>query len=152
MSSPEGQAVVLDTDFDQLLSKVLSIMTTILSKSTLIFEDKLILENSLALLVGILLYKRELYPKFSTFKMADGPIKSAEDLAFTGLLCSEEKVRIDFEMSLKALSNTLNSGDHNILYFLLQLLAKRFADISNRPSMQFFELFNFLIDKKARQD
>lgn len=135
MNSPEGQAVTLETDFDQLLSKVLSIMAIILSKTTQILEDKIILENALAVFVGILLFKPELYAKFATFQKADGQIKTAEDLVFNGILCNEEKVRIDFEMSLKALANTLNTGDHNILYFLLQLLAKRFADISNKPSM-----------------
>ena len=79
-------------------------------------------------------------------------IKNAEDLTLAGLLCPEEKVRIDFERSLSVLAIYLNRSEQNCLHFFLGLLARNFASISNRPSMQFFELFNKLIDLKARRD
>lgn len=46
----------------------------------------------------------------------------------------------------------LNSQDCNPLHFVLGLQARNFASISNRPSRQFFELFNELIDLKAHRD
>ena len=50
---------------------------------------------------------------------------------------------------MSVLATTLNSADQNALYLLLGILARNFASISNRPSRQFFELFNKLIDLKA---
>lgn len=79
-------------------------------------------------------------------------IKNAEELILAGILCPEEKVRIDFERSLHILATNLHGNETNCLNFLLGLLARNFANISNRPSMQFFELFNKLIDMKARRD
>lgn len=70
MQSPEGQAVILDTDFEQLFDKVISIIATVLSKATMILEDKLIIGNALSLVVGMLLYKRELYARFIAFSGA----------------------------------------------------------------------------------
>jgi len=61
MSSPDGQAIILETDFEQLFNKVLSLLATILSKTTLILEDKIIIENSLSIMVGILLFKKDVY-------------------------------------------------------------------------------------------
>jgi len=46
----------------------------------------------------------------------------------------------------------LNSQDCNPLHFVLGLQARNFASISNKPSRQFFELFNELIDLKAHRD
>jgi len=67
MNSPEGQEVMLNTDFEQLLDKLLQLMTTILTKPSLIFEDKIIIENALEITVGTLLHKNELYTKFINF-------------------------------------------------------------------------------------
>jgi len=61
MSSPEGQSIILETDFEQLFNKVLSLLAIILSKTTLIVEDKIIIENSLSIMVGILLFKKDIY-------------------------------------------------------------------------------------------
>ena len=152
MSSPEGQSIVLETNFEQLFSKVLSLLATILSKTSFIVEDKIIIENSLSIMVGILLFKKDIYPQFESFTNAGHQIKNAEDLTLAGILCQEEKVRIDFERSLFILAINLHSSETNCLNFLLGLLARNFANISNRPSMQFFELFNKLIDMKARRD
>jgi len=51
-------------------------LVTVLSKSTLIYEDKLIVENAMSIMVGILLFKQELYQKFQNYTSA-GAIKSA---------------------------------------------------------------------------
>lgn len=60
-------------------------------------------------------------------------------------------MRADFAQSLGVLALNLNQ-EHNALYFMLGLLARNFSSISNKPSRQFFELFNRLIDLKARRD
>ena len=67
----------------------------------------------------------------------------------TGLLNSEEKVRQDCKSSFDVLARSLNSGDASALNFLMGVLANNFGSISNKPSLQFFELLNKLIDLKA---
>ena len=57
MRSVDGQDVMLSTDFNQLFDKLLEILAAMLSKTSLILEDKIIIENTLAILVGILLFK-----------------------------------------------------------------------------------------------
>jgi len=150
MKSPEGQEVMLNTDFETLFDKMMQILAVCLSKPVMIFEDKSLVENALSILVGILLYRKNIYSRFISFS-AQGKISSAEQLCLAGLLCHEEKVRADFAQSLGVLALNL-SQEQNALYFLLGLLARNFADISNKPSRQFFELFNRLIDLKARRD
>ena len=60
---------MLNTDFSQLFDKSLQLIATVLSKSSLIYEDKIVIENVLSIVVGILLFKKELYPKFEAFTM-----------------------------------------------------------------------------------
>ena len=43
MKSPEGTEIILDTDYDLLFDKVLSMLAATLSKNKLIFEDKVII-------------------------------------------------------------------------------------------------------------
>ena len=57
MRSVDGIDVMLSTDFNQLFDKLLEILAAMLSKTSLILEDKIIIENTLAILVGILLFK-----------------------------------------------------------------------------------------------
>ena len=61
-------------------------------------------------------------------------------------------MRIDFENSLNVMATSLQQGEQNALRFLLGMLARNFAKVSNKPSRQYFELFNRLIDLKARRD
>ena len=152
MLTPEGQEIMLDTDFAQLFDKLLQITSTTLSKTTLIFEDKVILHNAVTMLVGILMFKPELYARFTSYQNAGSAISNSEQLVLAGLLCSEEKVRHDFARSLESLAVNLNSQESNPLHFLLGVQARNFGSISNRPSRQFFELFNALIDLKAMRD
>ena len=152
MKSPEGQQVIIETDFEQLFTKVLSTLGAVLTSPSMILEEKLIVENSLSIILGCLLYKKELWNKFTSFRGAAGSVADTEGLILEGLLCSEEKVRIDTETTFGLLAVNLNSNDENALYMLLGILARNFANISNRPSRQFFELFNRLIDLKARRD
>ena len=67
-----------------------------------------------------------------------------------GLLNQEEKIRQDFKSSLEALARNLNTANTSALNFLMGILANNFGSISNKPSRQFFELLNKLIDMKAQ--
>lgn len=78
MTSPEGQEIILDTKFDALLDKMLEILTVTVSKSSLILEDKMIIENALSIVVGILMYDKTLYSRFVNFTNAASPINSTE--------------------------------------------------------------------------
>ena len=74
MGSPEGQEIMLNTNFEQLLAKTLELLTTIISKSSLILEDKIIIENSISIMMGTMLYKKELFANFIGFKNNDDKI------------------------------------------------------------------------------
>ena len=152
MNGPVGLEIMDSVNFDQLFDKVLQLLATMLSKKSQIFEDKVIIENALSIMIGSLLYKNELYAKFTAFKTTTSSVNTAESLVLAGLLCSEEKVRIDFERSLSVLAIYLNRNENNALYFILGVLGRNFASISNKPSRQFFEVFNKLIDQKALRD
>lgn len=153
MRSVDGQDVMLSTNFDQLFDKLLEMLAVMLSKTSLILEDKIIVENTLAILVGILLFKKDCYSKFVGFQSTKSTVvRNAEELTLAGLLCSEEKIRIDFGSSLGILSVNLHDSEHSALPFFLGVLARNFETIQNKPSRQFFELFNRLIDLKAYRD
>ena len=67
MQGPEGMDIMLNTDFEQLFTKVINVLAMTLVKDSLIIEDKLIIENAVAIIVGILLFRKELYAKFVGF-------------------------------------------------------------------------------------
>lgn len=75
---------------------MLEILAMTISKSHLIIEDKIIIENALSILVGILIYNKTLYSNFVSFENAAGSINNTEQLILAGLLCDEDKVRSDF--------------------------------------------------------
>ena len=58
---------MLNTDFAKLMDKILEILAATLSKPSLVFEDRDIVENALSIMVGTVLYKKELYEKFVGF-------------------------------------------------------------------------------------
>jgi hypothetical protein len=49
------------------MHKILTLISQVLAKDNMIFEDKLIVENALSLLVGCLLHKPELLNDFYEF-------------------------------------------------------------------------------------
>jgi hypothetical protein len=153
MRQPEGTEIMLSTNFDQLFDKLLDLLSVMLSKTNMIFEDKIVIENALSIIVGILMFKKNYYPKFTGFQSTKSQtVRNIEEVIITGLLCSEEKVRADFGQSLNVLSINLRDDDTNALPFFLQIVARNFNNIGNKPSRQFFELFNRLIDLKAFRD
>jgi hypothetical protein len=59
----------------------------------MIFEDKLIVENTLSLMVGCILHKNELLNDFYSFE-------NPEQFVISGLLdCAHERIREDFKSS-----------------------------------------------------
>lgn len=106
------------------------------------FEDKLIVENSLNLMMGCILFKKELFSDFLSFKGSD-TVKSAQDLILKGVLfCPEEKIRENFKLFLFHLSKEIPEA----MKLCLTLLSQNFSLISSYPCRQFFDLFNELID------
>ena len=69
---------MLDTDFDALLKKTIDVLASLLSKTNLVFEDKIIIENAISIIMGTILYKKDLFSHFLNFTKEDGPINSAE--------------------------------------------------------------------------
>lgn len=130
----------------------MDLLATLLVKTSFSLEDKIILENSISILMGTILFKNELFANFLAFQKEDGAIRNTEQIVLAGLLCQEEKIRLDLSRALGVLSIHCCRDPHNALYFLLGVLARNFGNIQNRPSHQFFELFNKLIDQKAIRD
>ena len=93
-----------------------------------------------------------LYTKFINFQGSGGQIANAEQLILAGLFCHEEKVRQDFAAAFESIAIKILNNEQNPLNYVLGLLAKNFSQISSKPSRQFFDLFNSLIDLKAHRD
>ena len=77
MKSVAGQEIMLNTPFDQLIDKILQLLCITLQKPSLVFEDREIIENALAILVGAILFKREEYNRLIGFS-SQGQISNAE--------------------------------------------------------------------------
>ena len=85
--------ILYNTDFEEVVKKMLDLIANVLLKKEFILEDKLIVENCLSILLGSILYQSELFKHFTHFK-GQGSIKNAQDLILQGLLkCPEEKIR-----------------------------------------------------------
>ena len=67
MKSQAGQIVMDTSNFVELFNRLLQLLATILTKTSLTIEDKLIIENALSIVVGILLYKNEIFAEFKKF-------------------------------------------------------------------------------------
>jgi hypothetical protein len=104
-------------------------------------EEKQIVENAMSLWVGIINYKPALFVSFQNYK-GDNDIKDSSDFLMHGVLyCKEEKIRQDFKTALAVV------GRHSdALSFMIKILSAHFSQISDFPCVQFFELYNELID------
>jgi hypothetical protein len=125
------------------------VISQVIKKPKLLFEERLIVESALNLWVGCLLHRSELFQEFTEPRE---PGFSAEEFLLTGLLyCSYETVREDFRQTLSALCATARGPAQveqaNPLASVLQLLSSNFSLISAYPSKQYFELFCELMDR-----
>jgi hypothetical protein len=68
LDGPIGEQIISSIDYKQLQQKILNSISQILqrasNKQSMIFEEKLIVENALSLLVGCALHKNELFVDF----------------------------------------------------------------------------------------
>ena len=135
MAGPLGEEIISHIDYKALMHKILNIISQIFIKKGMIFEDKLIIENALSLLVGCILHKTELLADLYSFKT--DIISSCDEFVLHGLLfCQEEKIREEFKQSFSCLAQKLvyGTGDNQApLFYLLKLLSNRFAMISEYP-------------------
>ncbi len=149
MAGPIGEEIISTIDYQLLTNKILTIISQILGKESMIMEDKLIIENALSLLVGCILHKNELMNDFYNF--SSPTIPSFDQFVLEGLLlCKQEKVREEFKQSLSCLSKSVLNASvvrELPLFYLLRLLGDKFSIISEYPCKQFFELFCELIDQ-----
>src|SRR5690349_2923765 len=113
MAGPIGEDIISQIDYQQLMQKILSIISQILGKPTMILEDKLIIENALSLLVGCVLHKNELLNDL--YKFTSPTIKDCDTLVLTGLLfCPHEKIREEFNQSLSCLAMKIVHQDKGV--------------------------------------
>ena len=146
--------LVLSTDFEALVVKLLEIISVMITSKNFTIEHKMVVEDALSLIVGSIMNKNDLIQCLVDFKSKSAPeIQSGKDWILNGLLfCPADKIRLDFKNSLNALCLNLARGPNNALSFVLNVLGQNFEQIQNRPCGEFFELFNRLIDQKARLD
>jgi len=78
MLGQAGQSIMQGTDFEQLFDKLVQIIASSLSKSSVILEDKIIIQNAVTMVVGIMMAKPALYTKFVNFQAAGQPIANTE--------------------------------------------------------------------------
>jgi hypothetical protein len=91
LAGPLGLSVTESVDYSALQKKVVEVTSLILKKESMIFEDKLILENALNLWTGCLLHRTELFKEFTELK--DEEVNS-DNILLSGLLyCPYEGVR-----------------------------------------------------------
>jgi len=95
----------------------------------------------MSLWVGIINYKPSLFGHFQAYE-GSNKVQTATNFIIWGVLyCKEEKIRQDFKSALSAI------GRHeNALSFLIKILSANFNQIDDYPCVQFFELYNELID------
>jgi hypothetical protein len=119
----------------------MKLVASILLADDITIEEKQIVENAMSLWVGIINYKPALFVSFQNYK-ADNDIKDSSDFLMHGVLyCKEEKIRQDFKTALAVV------GRHSdALSFMIKILSAHFSQISDFPCVQFFELYNELID------
>lgn len=119
----------------------MKLVASILLADDITIEEKQIVENAMSLWVGIIQYKPALFVSFQNYK-GDNDIKDSSDFLMHGVLyCKEEKIRQDFKTALAVV------GRHSdALSFTIKILSAHFSQISDFPCVQFFELYNELID------
>jgi hypothetical protein len=119
----------------------MNLVASILLADDITIEEKQIVENAMSLWVGIINYKPALFVSFQNYK-GDNDIKDSSDFLMHGVLyCKEEKIRQDFKTALAVV------GRHSdALSFMIKILSAHFSQISDFPCVQFFELYNELID------
>ncbi len=64
IAGPIGEEIIEQIDYKAIQAKLLTVISQVLRKSKMIFEDKLIVENALSLWVGCILHKNELLNDF----------------------------------------------------------------------------------------
>lgn len=119
----------------------MKLVASILLADDITIEEKQIVENAMSLWVGIINYKPALFVSFQNY-IGDNDIKYSSDFLMHGVLyCKEEKIRQDFKTALAVVGR--HSG---ALSFMIKILSVHFSQISDFPCVQFFELYNELID------
>ena len=89
-----SEHIISNIDYKSLLHKIMTLIAQVLDKrGKMIFEDKLIVENTLSLMVGCILHKNELLNDFYSFK-------NPEQFVISGLLdCEHDRIREVFKSS-----------------------------------------------------
>ena len=109
LAGPAGELIISNIEYKSLMQKILTLISQVLAKDSMIFEDKLIVENALSLFVGCLLHKPELINDFYAFSSPQ--LNSCDSFVLSGLLyTSQEKIREEFRASLGALARKLTFG------------------------------------------
>ena len=147
-----GAEVLASIDFTLLCNHLIKTVTQILERNQFTVDEKVIVENTLALWTGCVLHQNSLFGEFMNWKNTEegSKIKDTKDFLLAGLLlCPEEKIRMDFANTFTALSNHQEIGEIGALTFLLTILAQNFSKISTSGGRQYFDLFNTLIALKS---
>lgn len=143
-----GVEIADKVDYSALQSHVLMVINSIIKKTKLGFEEKLIVENALTLWVGCLLHRGDLFQEFIQPKSASF---DPEQFLLAGLLfCPYEQVREEFKTAFRALcasSKPFEGAGVSPTNCVLKILSDNFKLVSQYPSWQYFALFCELLDE-----
>jgi hypothetical protein len=64
LCGPLGFEIIENCQFDKIMSKSLELISQILKKENMVFEDKFIVENALILWLSCMTYKHDLFDQF----------------------------------------------------------------------------------------
>ena len=127
MAESFGAEILAETDFSELCNKLLTVVSSIVKRKQYTLADKIIVENSMALWIGCVLYNPELFNEFIQWnsKNLDTP---ENNFVLSGLLfCPEEKIRMDFQNTFASLSLHFSSGENSALSYFLGVVAGNFS-------------------------
>ena len=89
-----------------------------------VLDEKLIVDGSLSIWMGCLVYDSTLFEKFIAFDEFNKNIMNPSDFIMTGILyCPIEKMRQSFRNILSVVTSRLDTESPEAVHFLLNLLS-----------------------------
>lgn len=139
-------------DYEKLQSRIIAVIAhSLLKGNSMMFEDKIIIENALQLWVGCLQHNSNLFEAFVSSKLADN-LTPAAFLTQGLLYCTHESVREEFKILLANLCRGQSSkaaGPSSPLQFTVKLLTDHMSNLSGQPSAQYIDLFVLVLQQVA---
>ena len=106
-----GSDLIDSIDFVQLQEIILRMISSLLSKEDLTYNEKKIIENSLSLWMGCILHNPDIVPNFYSYQPEE--FKDSAAILMAGLTNSDEKIRDEFYHSILLFSTKCQPKDNS---------------------------------------